>query len=428
MRQAACAALFCLIAGAAVAADYQAGPEDYRDRVGHLQPGDRLLLAPGEYRQGLRLHNLAGRNGQPIVIEAAHPGAPPRFIAQPHANTVSLANVRHLVLRNLELDGRNLPVDAIKAEGYSQYADFITLERLYIHDHAASQQNVGISTKCPAFGWAVRSNRIERVGTGMYFGDSDGSDPFVAGVIEDNRVSDTLGYSLQIKHHQTRPAGMPEAGRRHDTLIRRNLFSRDGGVVGPHPRPNVLLGHVPRTGVGSDDRFLVYQNVFYQNPNEALLQAEGNLVVFSNLFVNRHGDAIHIQPHNDVPRAVFVFNNTVLAQGEGIAIRNREAPAWPQQVFANMVFAGRPLTGGQAAGNLLAGYDGAARFLRAPDKPSLYAIDPAPRRVMRYRAIRPWPELPAPPDGLDGHPLVPGEIGAVTSAATGQLQWPGEQP
>ena len=81
-------------------------------------------------------------------------------------------------MRNLELDGRNLPVDAVKAEGHSHYADFVTLEHLYHSRPCATQQNVGISTKCPALGWVIRDNRIERVGTGMYLGDSDGSDAF----------------------------------------------------------------------------------------------------------------------------------------------------------------------------------------------------------------------------------------------------------
>ena len=428
MRQIVCAGMLCLMAGTATSADYQADTENYREQLRRLQPGDRLRLEPGDYLQGLPLHHLSGQAGQPIVIEAANPAAPPRFIARSGANTVSLVDARHLVLRHLEIDGRNLPVDAVKAEGHSRYADFITLEHLHIHDHAASQQNVGISTKCPAFGWVVRNNRIERAGTGMYFGDSDGSDPFVAGLIEDNHVSDTLGYSLQIKHQQGRPADMPESGRPHDTLIRRNAFSKEGAVTGTHPRPNVLLGHFPRVGAGMDDRYLVYRNVFHQNSGEALLQAEGNLIVFANLFVNRYGDAIHIQPHNDVPKTVYVFNNTVLARGQGIAIRNREPPAWPQQVFANAVFAGTPLTGGQATGNLLGRYDEAAHFLRAPHKQSQYEMDPAPRRVMRYRDIQTWPALPVQPTGLDGKPLVPGEIGALSSAAAGRLKWPGMQP
>lgn len=345
--------LLCLLTDMAAAADYRVDAQNYRDYLRRLQPGDRVLLAPGDYRQGLPLHNLSGHAGQPIVIEAADPAAPPRFIARPGANTVSLVNVRHLVLRHLQLDGGKLPVDAVKAEGHSSHADFITLEHLTIHDHAASQQNVGISTKCPAFGWVVRNNRIERVGTGMYFGDSDGSDPFVGGIIEGNRVSQTLGYSLQIKHQKTRP---PEHAGRHDTVIRYNVFSKQDALPGPQARPNVLLGHVPLTGAGSEDRYLVYGNLFLHNPSEALLQAEGRVAVYDNVFINGGGDAIRIQPHNDVPRDMDIFSNTVLASGTGIQIRQAGGAAYHQRVIANVVAAAIPLQGGEAVHNLTLDY------------------------------------------------------------------------
>lgn len=347
--------LLCLLTDMAAAADYRVDAQNYRDYLRRLQPGDRLLLAPGDYRHGLPLHDLSGRADRPIVVEAADPAAPPRFIARPRGNTVSLVNVRHLVLRHLELDGGNLPVDAVKAEGHSRYADHITLESLHIHDHAASQQNVGISTKCSALGWAVRGNRIERVGTGMYFGDSDGSDPFVGGVIEANRVAQTLGYNLQIKHQSTRPA---EYADRYDTVIRHNVFSKSGTgtVVGPQARPNVLLGHVPLRGAGSGDRYLVYGNLFLHNPSEALLQAEGRVAVYDNVFINGSGDAIHIQPHNDVPRDMAIFSNTVLASGTGILVRQAKGAAWRQRVIANVVAATPPVLGGEAAHNVTLAY------------------------------------------------------------------------
>ena len=347
--------LLCLLTDMAAAADYRVDAQNYRDYLRRLQPGDRLLLAPGDYRHGLPLHDLSGRADRPIVVEAADPAAPPRFIARPRGNTVSLVNVRHLVLRHLELDGGNLPVDAVKAEGHSRYADHITLESLHIHDHAASQQNVGISTKCSALGWAVRGNRIERVGTGMYFGDSDGSDPFVGGVIEANRVAQTLGYNLQIKHQSTRPA---EYADRYDTVIRHNVFSKSGTgtVVGPQARPNVLLGHVPLRGAGSGDRYLVYGNLFMHNPSEALLQAEGRVAVYDNVFINGSGDAIHIQPHNDVPRDMAIFSNTVLASGTGILVRQAKGAAWRQRVIANVVAATPPVLGGEAAHNVTLAY------------------------------------------------------------------------
>lgn len=353
MRQAVCAAWLCLLAGTATATDYRANAQDYRDYLHRLQPGDRLLLAPGDYLQGLPLHNLSGHAGQPIVIEAAEPHEPPHFLARAGANTVSLVDVRYLVLRLLEFDGRNQPVDAVKAEGHSRYADFITLDHLFIHDHAASQQNVGISTKCPAFGWVVRDNRIERVGTGMYFGDADGSDPFVGGLIEANRVSHTLGYNLQIKHQTSRPPGHAD---RHDTVIRYNVFSKQDALPGPQARPNVLLGHFPLMGVGSEDRYLVYGNLFLHNPSEALFQAEGRVALYDNVFINGSGDAIHVQPHNDVPRDMAIFSNTVLASGTGIQVRRAKGTRYRQRVLANVVAASSPLQGGETAYNITLAY------------------------------------------------------------------------
>lgn len=415
MRGWICAGALCLLSGMASATDYRAGPDDYREQLRRLQPGDRLLLKSGDYRQGLPLHALSGRSGQPIIIEAFDPSAPlPRFIARPGANTVSLVNVRYLVLRYLELDGRNVPVDAIKAEGQSRFADFITLERLFIHDHAASLQNVGISTKCPALGWVVRNNRIQRVGTGMYFGDSDGTDPFVAGVIEGNHVSDTRGYNLQIKHQKARPADMPESGIRHDTLIRHNFFSKENALPGPDSRPNVLVGHFPLTGVGSQDRYLIYANLFWQNPSEALFQGEGNIALYNNVLINPHGSAVRVQPHNDVPRHVDIFHNTVVARDEGIVLRNPEAgQSYPQRMAANLIFAARPLSAPGWVGNLTGSYDSAARDLRKPFA-TLEELDLAPH-----------PFLPAASSIPAGYPdaeldytyqtRVTGEIGACES-------------
>ncbi|MHB1052160.1 MAG: right-handed parallel beta-helix repeat-containing protein [Thiobacillus sp.] len=370
-----CAGVLCLVSGMVFAADYRAGPDDYREQLRRLQPGDRLLLKAGDYRQGLPLHELSGRAGQPIIIEALNPLAPlPRFIARPGANTVSLINVRYLVLRYLELDGRNVPVDAIKAEGQSRFADFITLEHLFIHDHAASQQNVGISTKCPALGWVVRKNRIERVGTGMYFGDSDGSDPFVGGLIEANHVSHTLGYNLQIKHQKPRP---PDFAGRYDTMVRYNVFSKQDTLPRPQARPNVLLGHFPLTGPGSEDRYLVYGNLFLPNPAEALLQAEGRVAMYDNVFVNDSGDAIHIQPHNDVPRDTVIFSNTVLASGTGILVRRGDSTAYRQYVIANVVAASTPLHGGEETHNVTLAYRRELVSVPVPDLTArLLALDP----------------------------------------------------
>ena len=406
-----------LLTGAARAVDYPAGPEDYRDYLPRLLPGDRLLLQPGDYTRGLPLSGLEGLAGQPIVIEGPPQGPRARFLARPGANTVSLVNVQHLTIRNLELDGRNLPVDAVKAEGHAHFAHYVTLENLHIHDHAASQQNVGISTKCPAFGWVVRGNRIERVGTGMYFGDSDGSDPFVAGVIEDNRVTDTLGYNLQIKQQNARPADLPESGIRHDTVIRRNFFSKEGAVPGANARPNVLVGHFPLTGEGSQDRYLIHGNLFWRNPSESLFQGEGNVALYNNLLITGGPDAVRIQPHNDVPREVRVLFNTVLATGNGITLRLPEHNPFTQVVAGNVVFAARPLDGGAPEHNLTGPYDAAARHLARPYA-ELADIDLAPRPGTRPAGAvaAKWREnLPDIDRDYSGRPRPPGTIGALVA-------------
>ena len=73
-------------------------------------------------------------------------------------------------------------------------------------------------------------------------------------------------------------------------------------------------------GQGSADRYLVYGNLFLDNPTEALLQAEGNVVLYNSVFVNRHGDGVMLREHNDVPRAIDMFGNTVLARGTGVLL------------------------------------------------------------------------------------------------------------
>ncbi len=92
--------------------------------------------------------------------------------------------------------------------------------------------------------------------------------------------------------------------------------------------------------MGIDDQYVTYSNLFYQNPNESLFQGEGNIALYNNLFVNNYGDAIRIQPHNDVPRHINIFYNTVIASGKGISIINKtDSPSYPQKVAGNAIFA-----------------------------------------------------------------------------------------
>src|SRR3546814_750224 len=99
--------------------------------------------------------------------------------------------------------------------------------------------------------------------------------------------------------------------------------------------------------------------------NEPPFQAEGNIAFHDNLLVNHHGDGIWIQPHNDRPRRVAIFHNTVVAKGTGIAVSGG-LPGFRQTVARNAVFARRPIEGGEQEDNLTAGYAVAGEHLRTP--------------------------------------------------------------
>ena len=377
--------MFLLAAAPPVSATgrtFSGSPQNYLEVLSGLQPGDTLQLAPGEYQRGLPVHRLVGTQQSPIVISGPDRGAPAVFIARPGANTVSIVDSAYVHIRDLRLDGRNVPVDAVKAEGHARWAHHITLENLTIVNHGFDQQNVAISTKCPAWGWVIRGNRIHGAGTGMYLGNSDGTGAFYDGVIENNLVANPRGYAIQIKHQHARPALDIAPRGRFVTIIRHNVLSKtNGGSEGPNARPNLLVGHWPPRGDGSQDEYLIYGNYFYDNPHEALFQGEGNVALYDNVFVNPRGAAIKIQPHNDVPRTVRVLHNTVIASGDPITVQLKEGQEnHAQWVVANAIFSPQPLRGGSQVGNLAFDLQLAAELLAAPQQPD-GTIDPFPRNA-----------------------------------------------
>ena len=172
---------------------------------------------------------------------------------------------------------------------------------------------------------------------------------------------------MQIKHQNLRPnlPGIPTGDSM--TIIRHNVFSKAGNAAtGADARPNLLVGHWPLSGIGVDDVYLIYSNFFYRNPTaESLFQGEGNIALYQNLFVSDDGDAVAIQPHNDVPRMVRIFNNTVLAGGSGIRVSGGDANH-QQNVIGNAIFAAIPLQGGTQLNNITDTYATAANYLANP--------------------------------------------------------------
>ncbi len=346
-----------------------ADPRTYLALLPTLRAGDTLLLAPGIYDHpdappGLPVFDLHGTAEAPITITGPESGPRPVFVGRATHNTVRIANASHVVVRNLDIDGRNLGGDGVNGQGPSHH---ITLENLGIRGIGPVQGVVGISTnRAPAWHWTIRGCAIVGAGTGMYLGNSDGRNPFVAGIIERNLVRDTLGYNLQIKHQAPWPdlPGLPEG--RTVTIIRDNVFSKAAnGSTGPQARPNLLVGDVPPSGRGAGSGYEIYRNYFFQNPTEALFQGEGNVTLYANVFVNDAGAAINVQPHHGRVRDILVLGNTIVAAGHGISIRGGDA-AHAQRVVGNAVFAALPIVGGTATANVTGSHAEAVRHLVAP--------------------------------------------------------------
>lgn len=339
-------------------AEFHGNPTNYRSLLRDLKPGDSLILEPGVYRQGLPLHNLKGTVHRPIRIAGPLGRSPAEFQARADHNTVSLSNTEHVHISGLVLNGENLGVAAVKGEGHKSCVSVhhIVLEDLLIVGHGADQSIVGIASFCPAWNWIIRRNIILGAGTGLYLGGSDGGAPFVAGLIEQNIVIDTLGYNLQIKHQVGRPTGIGMPVQTSRTVLRHNLFTKaNNASSGINARPNLLLGHFPRQGSGSDDHYEVTNNLFFCSPAESLLQGEGNLSIARNIFINPGGDAVNVRPHNDVPRNVDILQNFVAASGKGITVTAAPS-AHTQAISGNWVYAPSALSGGMQSGNRVASY------------------------------------------------------------------------
>lgn len=328
-----------------------ANPLNYIQQIGLLQAGDTLMLESGTYTNNLKLNKLNGKPGQPITILGN--GITTIFTANACCNTVSLTQCSYLVLSRFLLDGQNKFVDAVKAEGTNgNWTHHITIEYITIIGYGVDQQAVGISTKCPSWNWIIRKNKIMGAGTGIYLGNSDGTMPFVNGLIEYNFISGTVGYNMQIKHqlNGTRDV-FPETMIDAHTTIRYNVFSKDSNSSnGSNARPNLLTGGFPTLGWGSKDYYEIYGNFFYNNPVEALYQGTGNVIIYANIFVNHYDPggfrAVYFTPQNGVnPQNIQFFHNTIWSNNSAGGVRlNNPAAAFTQYCYGNAVFSVNPIS------------------------------------------------------------------------------------
>jgi hypothetical protein len=351
------------------AAVTNADPSTYRTLLAALKSGDTLMLTPGRYPR-LPINQLNGTEAAWITITGPASGPPAVITGSYGYNAVEISNSSYVVIENLRIDSRGIPgVFGISTKGgESNRTHHIRIENNVLVGQDGNQQTDGISTKSPTWGWIIRNNQILGAGTGLYLGDSDGNQPFVAGLIENNLVQDTIGYNMEIKHQIYLPVipGMPLEPT--STIIRNNVFIKNDQANPDGDRPNVLLGSPPLTGSGALNNYEVYGNYFLHNHREALLQASGRVTVHDNLFI----DGPYTYPavvlrHHDYPlRSAYFYNNTIYTSGKGIYFGTRATV--DDAVTGNLVFALIPISGQimHQFDNVVAPLEKAPLYVRSP--------------------------------------------------------------
>ncbi len=325
---------------------YVANPSNYISLANALQPGDTLMFETGNYKDGLNITNKNGSQGNWIVFQSSVPYTAV-FLGKPGKNTIDIFNSSYIKIDGFKFDGQNIPdIDAIKAGGggTTNYTHHIWINNNIITGHGNNQQVCGISTKLTSWDWIISRNIIDGAGTGIYLGNSDGTMPFIRGIIEFNLIQNPTGYCMQIKHQIDRPniSGIPGNGQ--TTIIRHNVFVKDASPSPDGNRPNLLVDGQPLTGAGIDDRVEIYGNFLYNNPRENLFQGTGNLSFHDNILVNTKNGAVNITTHNSrKPKELFIYQNTIYSSGTGIRINDADTN-YTQAIRGNAVFAAIPIS------------------------------------------------------------------------------------
>lgn len=351
------------------ASTFHADSSNFEARLRSLRPGDTLSLAPGRYPP----LNLNGLNGTPddwITIAGPPAGEPAVIVGQRGINTVEITDCSYLAIENLVIDSRGIPgAFGISARGKeNNRTHHIRIERNTLVGQNGGQQTDGISTKTPTWGWVIRYNKIIGAGTGLYLGDSDATQPFVAGIIENNLVKDTIGYNMEIKDQQSIPdiPGMPLSPT--STIIRNNTFIKDDQPSPDGDRPNVLVGTRPPNGLGALNRYEIYGNYFAHNHREALFQGSGSLSLHDNIFIDGPRDypAVVLMKQDQALKYAVIYNNTVYTLGAGIRFNRAGTNG---VAVGNLIFSSNPIAGlieTGIASNVTVPPELASQYVRSP--------------------------------------------------------------
>ena len=188
------------LTGSTTATALEIGPDaDLCAALSQLQPGDELVLQPGDYSGGCKVRQ-GGAPGRPIVIRSADPSAPARLTRSRAAVNMLEIHASDLVIRGLAFGPTATDADGVR---------IITGSRITVESCRFTQMG-GIAVAANHSSLqelTVRDNVItDSSATAMYFGCHDGTACRIGGLlVASNYIRNVtappgeIGYGIEVK-------------------------------------------------------------------------------------------------------------------------------------------------------------------------------------------------------------------------------------
>lgn len=279
-------------------------------QLNQLQPGDRLLIAPGRYELDRKVSlNPQGTMTDPIVIEAADADHPPEiFRADAAQNLLNIGErgpARFLALRNLNLHGGSVVIRLGDCQD-------IWLDRCEIHHGQHGGLTANTHHTSHLFLTRNHLHHFEHgTGEAMYLGGNHSQVRMTNSIIARNRIHDcsgSQGDGIEVKQGS------------YDNWIFEN-------EVEATKYPCLIVYGTDGLGIN-----LVERNRLYGSRSQTL-QVQGEAIVRNNLIFAPQGTGFTSTDHQGKTRDLRFIHNTIIAVGRGANLSswgNREG-----MVFAN---------------------------------------------------------------------------------------------
>jgi len=285
--------------------------------AGQAQPGDRIVLAPGTYANGIHISNRSGIEAQPIVFTSRDSTRP--VLNGDASAGIELYRANYFAFDNLEVHNEN--GDGVRIRG----CHHIVVKGCYIHDSQPGDYTSNL----------------------FIMHSEEGSPPYSGShLILENVIGDVVHDSVD-ENQGPGPSNVPVPGQsyfgiRMDyqpgafTTIRGNTIY--GTVDGIHPTGDE--GASPVLGPDDPDVLLawrdqnldLYDNVIYDCKDDAI-ECDGH-TANGRVFRNRLGkceNAISVAPF--YPGPLFLFRNYVHGFHQGCLKQNTGVPGLFRKVL-----------------------------------------------------------------------------------------------